>query len=615
MSVAGLDTTSVALGRTFGLAIASEIYGDTWKSLPTPGRLFSWGDNYVGQLGSGGYASYKSPTLVRSCCRSVLTPQGTIVCDKTIDEETLVAVRAGSFHSFAITDKGVLYAWGWNIFGQLGVGILSTNPTVPSPLAVESLESAGQFVVDAAGGYSHSLVLTKSGDIYAMGANENGQLGTGDKMKSRVPLRVVVPGPTGEPRRFKQVAAGLFHSLAVTTDGVIFAWGSNAFGQLGLCASIPRSSGEAGVCFVSAGEGSGFFDQLVPVQVKELASVRIASVSAGARHSTAVSEGGDVYVWGDNSDRQLGVPLALDDAGNAVLVHVTPQLVRSFYTPATACSHPHRDVGRPAESDVALTAGGQEIIRCFSDEEIGRYGALAAMSAAGDSHTIVVVRQRRRLAQPFAPMTVPRLYTLGKNDDGQLGLGDTSPRLTPQLYLGLSASPAYDIVAVQAAFDQTSLVRACPANEGVPCSSKGLCYRDGACYCLEGVRGRDCAFECLGGKDKPCSGNGDESKARSVARRLQQALVQLAGWELRVSLVPSLCLCLSVPPSLPLCVRVHVTLSHCLCLRLSLYISLCPLSPGSAFPTLLLFQFSLFTHTASLPILSLYTLDASMHSK
>lgn len=260
--------------------------------------------------------------------------------------------------------------------------------------------------------------------------------------------------------------------------------------------------------------------------------MRISSVAAGARHSVAISEGGDVYVWGDNSKRQLGVPLALDDAGNAVLNHVTPQLVRSFYTPATACSSPHRDVGSPAESDTAIATSGQGLIRCFTDEEISRHGAEAAAAAAGDAHTIVLVQQRRRLARPFEPMRVPRLYVLGANDDGQLGLGDTNRRLEPELVSGLSSTPGHDIVSVQAASHQTSLTRACPTSRGAPCAAQGLCYRDGTCYCLEGVRGRDCSFECLGGRENPCSGNGDEAKARSVSRRLQQALGSLAGWQL-----------------------------------------------------------------------------------
>ena len=535
--LAGLDVLSVALGRTFGLAVASETYGDAWRTSPALGRLFSFGDNYVGQLGTNDYSPRAAPWMVKSCCRSTLTPQGTSECTRTMDEERIVAVRAGSFHSMAISELGTLYTWGWNGFGQLGLGILNMNPSVAAPLAVEKLESAGYFVVDASGGYSHSLVLVKPGFIFAMGSNNNGQLGVGDRVSSRVPLQVLAAGPTGEQRRFKQVSAGLYHSLAVTSNGLLFAWGSNANGQLGLCASIPRTAGAQGVCHVSAGAGSGFLDQLSPMQVMELASVRVAAVSAGTRHTVAVSEDGNVYVWGDNKHGQLGVPLALDSAGNAVLYHVTPQLVRHLYTPATACNHPHASVGRPAESEEEMLFSGQDLVRCFSDTEIAKYGAEATAAAAGDGHSLVLVQQRRQLGRPFERMYVPRLYAFGRNDEGQLGLDDTDARRLPHLVLGLRETPGFDIISVDTSFDQSSLTRACPSVSSVPCSAQGLCYRDGTCYCEEGVRGRDCSIECFGSKAHPCSGNGDAAKARLVSRRLQASLSELAGWKLEPTLL------------------------------------------------------------------------------
>ena len=192
---------------------------------------------------------------------------------------------------------------------------MALNPTVPAPLAVQDLESAKLFVFDASAGYAHSLVLVKPGYIYAMGSNNKGQLGLGNRQSSRIPLRVLAAGPTGEQRQFKQVVAGLYHSLALTSDGLVFSWGSNSNGQLGLCASAPRTSGQEGVCYVTAGAGSGFYDHLEPMQVMELSGVSICSIATGARHTLAISDDGNVYAWGDNKKRQLGVPLALDSAG------------------------------------------------------------------------------------------------------------------------------------------------------------------------------------------------------------------------------------------------------------------------------------------------------------
>jgi len=85
--------------------------------------------------------------------------------------------------------------------------------------------------------------------------------------------------------------------------------------------------------------------------------------------------------------------------GNAVLYHLTPQLVRHLYTSATACSHAHATVGAPAESEEAMLASGQDVVRCFSDQEMLKYGAVGVAVAAGDAHSVVLVHQRRQVAR------------------------------------------------------------------------------------------------------------------------------------------------------------------------------------------------------------------------
>jgi len=85
--------------------------------------------------------------------------------------------------------------------------------------------------------------------------------------------------------------------------------------------------------------------------------------------------------------------------GNAVLYHLTPQLVRHLYTSATACSHAHATVGAPAESEEAMLASGQDLVRCFTDQEMLKYGAVAVAVAAGDAHSCVLVHQRRQVAR------------------------------------------------------------------------------------------------------------------------------------------------------------------------------------------------------------------------
>ena len=104
---------------------------------------------------------------------------------------------------------------------------------------------------------------------------------------------------------FTRVVAGREHAVGIAAGGVIMVWGSNHWGQLGLCSSVPRASGAAGVCY-PGGATAEFDNSLVPTVVPVLSSLRIVDIAAGARHTIAVSSDGDVYAWGDNTQHQLG---------------------------------------------------------------------------------------------------------------------------------------------------------------------------------------------------------------------------------------------------------------------------------------------------------------------
>jgi alpha-tubulin suppressor-like RCC1 family protein len=182
------------------------------------------------------------------------------------------AIAAGGFHSLALTESGEVYAWGWNEYGQLGLGDTEDRLT---PTKVEGLPR----VKAVAAGYDHFLALTESGEVYACGDNVYGQLGLGDTENRLTPTKV-----EGLPK-VKAIAAGgispvqsivvASHSLALTESGEVYAWGYNADGQLGL------------------GDTE---DRLTPTKVEGLPKVK--AVAAGYDHSLALTESGEVYAWG-----------------------------------------------------------------------------------------------------------------------------------------------------------------------------------------------------------------------------------------------------------------------------------------------------------------------------
>ena len=168
-------------------------------------------------------------------------------------------------------------AWGSNAEGQVGVG--STTPVFVSPISVDGVALGFRHV---SAGESHSLAVAADGTVYAWGLNDRGQVGVEASAVPHLPHRRVpvrVAGLSG----FTKVAAGFAHSLALRSDGTVWAWGENLDGQLG---------------------DGGRSDRHMPAQVPGLSGV--VAIAAGEAHSLALRSDGTVWAWGSNTSGQLG---------------------------------------------------------------------------------------------------------------------------------------------------------------------------------------------------------------------------------------------------------------------------------------------------------------------
>jgi alpha-tubulin suppressor-like RCC1 family protein len=141
---------------------------------------------------------------------------------------------------------------GNNICGQIGDNSM-TNRVIPWPVT----GITGKKVVQLAAGSSHSLALMSDGTVYAWGCNANGQLGDGSNTTRLAP--VAVSGLIG--KNVTQLVAGEIHSLALLLDGTVYAWGRNSDGQLG--------------------DGSTV-DRLTPVAVPSLTGRKVVQIVAGS---------------------------------------------------------------------------------------------------------------------------------------------------------------------------------------------------------------------------------------------------------------------------------------------------------------------------------------------
>jgi alpha-tubulin suppressor-like RCC1 family protein len=169
------------------------------------------------------------------------------------------------------------------------------RPQRVAAFAQDSVGRRGTAVAIASATF-HTLTLTADGALYAFGLGKGGRLGTGDEKPCATPMRVL--GPLAK-QRVTGIAAAENHSLCVTAQGYVYAFGSNRFGQLGISTQSTTTSKDSS-------EDSSY-SRCVPRRVDDLKQVPCVSVAAGTKHSVALTRKGEVYVWGDNSAGQLGI--------------------------------------------------------------------------------------------------------------------------------------------------------------------------------------------------------------------------------------------------------------------------------------------------------------------
>lgn len=249
----------VAAGKLHSLAIDSA------------GSVFSWGYNGFGQLGNGNNLSSNLPVYVFS--------------NGALKNEKIIYIDGGNAHSIALSESGKIFTWGWNAFGQLGNGT-NLNSSVPVMVDTNGVLK-GKKVIKVVSGAYHNLALTSDGLLISWGRNFNGQLGNGDNHDKNTPVFVDLNGSLKNKKIVEISASGNF-SAVLTSDGKVYTWGSNNYGQLGI---------------------NNFIDNYAPIAVDTngyLAAKMVTQIATGYYHSLAIDSDGVIYSWGDNTYGQLG---------------------------------------------------------------------------------------------------------------------------------------------------------------------------------------------------------------------------------------------------------------------------------------------------------------------
>lgn len=242
-------------------------------------------DGTILSWGDNNYGSLGRDDTTSNCTPSqVVDINGSPLTD-------VVAIAAGGYHGLALKSDGTVWTFGYNVHGELGIGAESGTGVTYLNYAsqvVDANSSPIEGIIQIEAGPYHSLALTSDGKIYAWGLGNYGRLGSGGKGNKYG--AIVVKDSTGSNNLtgIKAIGVGSFHSMAVASDGTVYTWGRNNKGQLG---------------------NNTVTDSLLPTQVINADGsllTNITNVSGGESHSIALSADGKVYSWGSDTAGQLG---------------------------------------------------------------------------------------------------------------------------------------------------------------------------------------------------------------------------------------------------------------------------------------------------------------------
>ena len=208
-----------------------------------------------------------------------------------------ITVSTGNASSFFVKDDGTLWAVGGNENGQLGDGSTQSKSSIVKIMDGVSKVSAGG---------EHTLVLKTDGSLYAMGMGKLGQLGNGSLDISSTPVKIM--------DNVAQIDAGYSYSAAIKTDGTLWVWGYNVKGHFSkdhenvVSAPIQIDSDCKDVAcgpfaLLIVKNDNTLWNKFVDIKMM---SGDVSNVAAGREHNAYTVTNSDLYLWGSNTLGQIG---------------------------------------------------------------------------------------------------------------------------------------------------------------------------------------------------------------------------------------------------------------------------------------------------------------------
>jgi uncharacterized repeat protein (TIGR02543 family) len=408
------------------------------SALTSSGRLFTWGYNPHAQLGDGTTTQRNTPNEITA--RFNLN-----------EGERIIQVSLGGYgnHSSALTSSGRLFTWGENNYGQLGDGT-TTQRNTPNEITARFNLNEGEKIIQVSLGGYHSSALTSSGRLFTWGYNLYGQLGNVfslDRKDRTTPTDITARFNLSSGETIIQVSLGDYHSSALTSNGRVFTWGWNYYGQTG---SRERNS---------PGDNSRYTPVEITARFNLNEGERIIQVSLGFRHSSALTSSGRLFTWGHNDRGQLGDGTTTER-----------------YTPVEITAHFNLNEG---ERIIQVSLGYRHSSALTSTGRLFTWGAnyIYQLGTGTNVYNIttpteITARFNLSLGETITQVSLGadhssaltstgRLFTWGSNSSGELGDGTTTKRITPtQMNFNIATGESIDYV-----FNET-LSENIPVREG-----------------------------------------------------------------------------------------------------------------------------------------------------
>ncbi|MCD9024088.1 fibronectin type III domain-containing protein [Cohnella silvisoli] len=379
-TTASYSTPTAVLGLTNVKQVAANGYNS--YAVLKDGTVKAWGQNANGQLGLGNTSVTYTPTLI-----SGLT--------------NVKQLAVGNGFAIALLQDGTLKGWGTNTYGELTTLAATNSPAViPGLSSVRQVAAGDKFVV----------ALLTDGTVKTWGYNNYGQLGTGNTANQSSPYTISALSNA------IQVAAGGSHTMVLLANGSVSSWGYNSNGQLG---------------------NGNTTNNVTPSTISTLSNVRY--VSAGGDSSYVILMDDSIKTWGYNVYGQLGlgstsamstptsvsasvIPAYIYGSGtgnNAFMIGLDGKIYGTGYNTSGQLG-----IGNGTNQSVFTVVSGLTTTVSMLDMNVSITSGLSIISGSTSNSSFLLINGT--------------VKAWGRNNNGQLGLGNTTDQTTPTAIPGLS---------------------------------------------------------------------------------------------------------------------------------------------------------------------------------